>query len=219
MSNLKSVGIIRIIPSISEIIHYSKTDLSLRLLILSNVLIIIFAFIESWSPGPIMLLYWFQSLLIGIFTFIRIISKTDSLSQSFGVLGKIGGWFFGIFFLIHYGGFHIGYLFFLVLMSFFIPNFFGPDFFILNPLFLISILVILINHIFSEIYNSGDYIKKTVGKIFSEPYSRIIPMHLTIIFGMGLYFSFNNTYLILILFLILKTLTDINSHINKHKTN
>jgi len=199
---------------------YLKNDFSLRLLVFSNILLIVFAIIGNWTIAPVLFVYWFQSVVIGVFIFLRLL--TTDFGANIKFVSKYGAKNLQIvlafFFMIHYGLFHLGYLVFILIFAFiFQPGYTGEIFFLLDPLFLISLIVIFINHAFSEKYNSGDYLGKSAPEIMFSPYGRIIPMHLTLIFGTFLMFLFQNQIIMLVLFLILKTIFDIKGHIAKHK--
>ncbi len=125
-----------------------------------------------------------------------------------------------IFFAFHYGFFHVVYFIFILAFSASLTSFSSNSvLFLFDPLFLISLIILFINHAFSEKYNSGDYLEKSAHEIMFSSYARIVPMHLTLVFGTMLVFIFNNHIAMLVLFLILKTIFDIKGHIAKHKNN
>jgi len=79
------------------------------------------------------------------------------------------------------------------------------------------------NHLYSFLAfrNTGPKGAMYLSEQFFAPYRRIIPMHLTILFGSIIVlvlqvFGIASTLPVLILFLLLKTFTDITSHIDKH---
>ena len=59
--------------------------------------------------------------------------------------------------------------------------------------------------------------KRNIGELMFFPYARIIPMHLTIIFGGIFLFSGIASTFVLILFLGLKTVADLVMHFIEHK--
>lgn len=85
----------------------------------------------------------------------------------------------------------------------------APNFIELKYIFLTALLF-FINHLFSYFYNRPkDTKKQNIGSLMFYPYARIIPMHLTIIFGS----SFGGA---LPLFLVLKTFADAIMHVVEH---
>lgn len=190
-------------------------DPSLWFLLFSNIVTIFFAITENWNLSTLMWVYWFQSITIGFFNFIRILQLKEFSSEGFEINGrpvqptqstKI---FTAFFFLFHFGFFHFGYLMFLLPDTF--TKAYGN---ILNSVELKYILVtaflFFINHLFSYLYNKPrDTKKQNIGSLMFYPYARIIPMHLTIIFGS----SFGSA---LPLFLVLKTFADATMHIVEH---
>ena len=125
------------------------------------------------------------------------------------------------FFILHYGFFHLVYFGFLVE---FLAN--GRDFSFTMDVFSILIMgfIFFLNHLFSFWYNKKEFEEKkpNIGKIMLFPYSRIIPMHLTIIFS-GIFIvsgSINGFELFsisVLFFLILKTIADLTMHIIEHR--
>lgn len=197
-------------------------DPSLWLLVIANGISIYFALVEHWNLFDLMLVYWAQSVIIGFFNFLRILSLKNFSTEGFTMNGravaptketKIKTAFF---FALHYGFFHVGYLFFL----FFAVSFpasgvtakAGGSFFII-----ISIMTFFINHAFSYFYNrkSDEARRSNIGKVMFYPYARILPMHFTIIIG-GFLGAVGKGSLVLFLFLLLKLLADVLLHIQEH---
>jgi hypothetical protein len=79
------------------------------------------------------------------------------------------------------------------------------------------------NHLYSHLTyrHKGPRDFRYVNEQFFTPYRRIIPMHLTIIFGSIVILvlevlGFTSTLPVLVLFLLLKMYSDINAHLIKH---
>jgi len=191
-------------------------DPSLWFLLLSNLATVFFATKENWNLSTIMWVYWFQSITIGVFNFIRILQLKEFSTEGFKINGqpaqptqgtKI---FTAFFFLFHYGFFHFVYMIFLLTGTFTKAYGNTPNFIELKYIFLTALLF-FINHLFSYFYNRPkDTKKQNIGSLMFYPYARIIPMHLTIILG-----SFFVSALPF--FLILKTFSDAVMHIVEHK--
>ncbi len=198
------------------------TNYSTLVLIFSNVLVIIFAVVEKLSAMDVMWIYWFQSVIIGIFNFIKIITLKEFSTEGFKqgnkqvLPTKATKYSTGFFFLFHYGFFHIIYSVFLGgfnSITKFESGKLDPKYIMLSAiLFFISYLIEFIRSKHQENTELPN-----IGRIMFEPYIRIIPMHLTIIFGgffaaAGSFFSTDTNLLVLILFLGLKSFVDLITH-------
>jgi hypothetical protein len=190
-------------------------DLSLWSLLLSNIVIIFFATTEHWDLLTIMWIYWYQSIIIGLFNFIRILQLNEFSTTGFEINNhpvlptqstKV---YTAFFFLFHFGFFHLVYAIFLA-SGFLFSSYRGTlGSANSNHIFLTS-LIFFANHFFSYFYNRvKDSKQQNIGSLMFYPYVRIIPMHLTIIFGS----IFN---VALVLFLILKTFSDVIMHMVEH---
>lgn len=192
------------------------SDPSLISLIISNLIVIGFALAEHWSLGLLMIVYWAQSVIIGIFNAARILMLKDFDVTGFSINNrpatKTEGTkiFTAGFFVFHYGFFHFIYIIFITVG--FVGSFkeISPESFLFA---LLSIGIFFANHAFSFFYNMKRDSQKVrnIGTLMFFPYARIIPMHITIILGMALGNDFG-----LILFLALKTAADIIMHAVEH---
>ncbi len=178
-----------------EICKMKKTKIFLSsfVLLLANVITIYFAVKNDWTLFTLIWIYWSQSVLIGIFSFLKIIIPAVKHKNA----GRLSA---GLFFLMHYGFFHIGYLIFLGIYTFFL----GKE--VMFYSVLLGAGVFLADHAFSYFYNRKYKIEEEkIGKLMLMPYLRILPIH--IIIGMtSLGFS-------LLLFMILKTVADLAGHV------
>ena len=172
-----------------------RFDISTKSLIIVNVVMIIVAVALGWSVIDVMWVYWAQSVIIGSIAIFRILLTKQVFAAGF--------------FLVHYGMFHLGYFVFLC--------FANEESTAAIPVVGIALcsFMFLINHIFSSWHNwKKDMIKKPEpGRMMLVPYMRIIPMHITIIFGSE-YATSTGT---LALFLVLKTIMDVIMHLVEHR--
>jgi hypothetical protein len=129
------------------------------------------------------MLYWAQSVIIGLFQFIKlwgIIESEDTETRINGhpiVTIQASHIIKPFYFLFHYGLIHYIYLTFLY-------NQFSSAFFNL-PVFSTSIAIgiFLINHFVSyKEYRKSDQ-KKTYKQITSFAYARVMPIHMTLFLG------------------------------------
>lgn len=154
----------------------------------------------------LLFIYWFQSVMIGFSTFLQLLTipVEKSIEVTIDNVGKLpatqGRGCGALFFLVHYGGFHLAYLVAIIVKS-------GGS---IDINFLkISIGIIFIAELmdFIKKYQAAKIGKLNTGFIFVLPYLRIIPMHLMII---GASFSGFSDVTI---FLVLKMIADVAMHL------
>ena len=195
----------------------------------------------GWEVFDILLLYWTESVIIGVINVLRMISSqssnilsglipstrrqdmTAALEQVNLQLPMQAIKFFIIpFFVVHYGLFCYGHLSAVV-------GFFGnrtsntsvttsiPD--ISNTTFWIAVGAIAASHLYSYLNNflgKGEYKRVGLGTLMHRPYGRIIVMHLSIIFGAGGAMMLGNPLPVLLALIIGKTVLDVRMH-NKER--
>jgi hypothetical protein len=184
-------------------------------LIAANLIPLAGAAFGDWNLGMIMVLYWAESAIIGIFNLCKIV-----------VIGKWAALFTGPFFLGHFGGFMAGH--FLFLYTLFVK---GPSadptasasldevlqmFMGLWP----ALLVLFLSHgysFFANFLGRREYLGKTVKDQMSEPYTRIVFMHMVIIFGGGLTLFLGEPTPVLMIVIGLKILFDVRAHLKQHQ--
>lgn len=198
-------------------------DPTLFSLILSNLITIGFAFALNLDIMTILWVYWCQSVIIGLFNFFRILSLKNFSSRGLKVNGrgvettsaiKV---MLAFFFAFHYGFFHLIYAFFLGAFTF--ANMTGTTLLSASAFGYIGFMAFIFfaNHLFSFLYNlKKDVGKQNIGRVMAYPYARIIPMHLTIIFGGMFLVTGAGGPIVLVFFLGLKTLADVAMHFSEH---
>jgi hypothetical protein len=174
-------------------------------LLISNLLTLIVALTLKWPLASIIVPYWIQSLVIGWYARKRILSLKNFSTSGFtyndnpvpeNEKGKNSTAFF---FVIHYGFFHLIYLLFLSASAEFHSAW---DFF--------WIAVCGFSYVFAQRKTCEQQIasdafgRPNLGKLMFLPYLRILPMHLTLIFGM-----IGGSIFAIIFFMSLKTVADI----------
>jgi hypothetical protein len=199
-------------------------------IVLMNVAIIIGALVSGDGLAMMMWPYWIQSMVIGFYN-VRRIQKLQRFSTD-GL--KINGrsveptpatrretW---VFFTIHYGFFHFGYLMFLLAYSSGILTGTGVDGEMPLPTstlgvadriwFAVTAVGFLVSHGQSHREHVDADLSGTpnIGTLMFIPYIRIIPMHLTIIVGALL-----GNGLGILLFGGLKTVADVVMHKVEHR--
>jgi hypothetical protein len=202
-------------------------------LIFANIITIIIAILGNWDLATVMFIYWAQSIIIGFFIVMGILLVTvpppapdreQPAQQPLGprTIYLRNPWVAKCFragsCVLPYGIFHGVYYSFIVNFGLFgVVHFSDPGIWLSCGLF-------FANHFYSFIaydqqrFQDGADI---TGQIFI-PFKRILPMHMTIIFG-GIFLlilefvGIRSTLPVLVLFLILKTGSDVSAHIEKHQ--
>ena len=183
-------------------------------LVAANLVPLAGAAFLGWKLSDVMVLYWAESAIIGFYNVCKI--------------AVIGRWFAlaaGPFFLGHFGGFMAVH--FLFIYTIFVK---GPDhmdsaggdlaevarlFLVLWP----ALLALAISHTYSFFNNflgRGEYRVRTIKTQMSEPYARIVFMHLVLLFGGGLSMVLGQTELVLIIVIAAKIFVDLKSHVREH---
>ena len=177
-------------------------DIGFWTLLLWNLFLVYYQFRHPEEFKTILWIYWAQSVLIGLFNFLDILTlqkvKPGSWNEDGVVMSDARAkGCASFFFLFHYGFFHLVYSIFLFA---FVKTGGSFDF----NFFIISILIFFMTLLIEFIRKKTKYAKVPgdVGRMFILPYLRIIPMHLTILLPAFLGVS------AFTLFLVLKTLVD-----------
>ena len=199
-------------PAAGEPSPAIAVDGSVWSLVLANVLALAVAWHQDWSAGSLMILYWLQSVVIGVSNVFRILALDKFSTENFRMNGRhvdptpAVKWQVAIFFAVHYGFFHFVYLMFLVTDARGEP--------LIDRWFWLCAAAFALNHWWSYRYNRDIDRQGTpnIGTLMFTPYVRIVPMHLTIIFG-GL---LGPGAAKLLLFGALKTGADVAMHAAEH---
>lgn len=190
-------------------------------LITANLSVIFYAFVDNLTATEVLWMYWIQSVIIGAFNFFRIITlknfSTEGLKQNAKAVNptKAAKIFTSIFFLFHYGFFHLVYGIFIATF----PVILSEEKTTGISYLLFPSIVFLINYGI-EFYNEQTIITDEVpnlGALMFMPYLRIIPMHLTIILGgfiaaAGSFAGLNTSVAVILLLMGLKTFVDLLTH-------
>jgi hypothetical protein len=170
-------------------------------LIATNVIVIYLAVVQKWSVLDVFLVYWIQSMIIGLFYFVKL-------------------WYFksnAFFFITFYGFFHFIYLVAILAISrdqtreTSVSFYQNSSAYIDFPKLILPTIAFFCNHLVSFITN----FKKDVlhpqhnFKLSSYPMTRIFPMHIALTIGVSLGFP-------TIVFLIIRAVIDYALHVLAH---
>jgi hypothetical protein len=177
-------------------------DPAFWLLVALNIYCIWYLHLHPDGFASVVWIYWIQSVLIGVFNFLDLLTIQHPDPESMMVNGKpipnnlASKGCMAFFFLFHYQFFHLVYAIFIIT---------GVKGKIDFRFLVISIAAILLELTIGFIRNKAVQKNQVVnyGKQFVIPYVRIIPMHLMIL--VPAFLGLSSVYI----FLILKMLADL----------
>ena len=169
----------------------------------------------DWKVLPLVLVFWLENVIIGVFNVIRILTIQPPKDTVFTA----------VFFTLHYGIFtfvHGGLLLSL----------FGPERFQglndLPGLWQIvkenhlhwAVLAMTFSHGFSYFSNflgQGEHKIRSAKQLMMQPYGRVVFMHIGVLLGAFAVEALGSTLVALLLFIGLKIAMDLAAHIKEHK--
>jgi hypothetical protein len=195
---------------------------SVVILILANLVPLYGVIFLGWQVFPLMILFWVENVIVGIFNVFKMLfCQSEKPGKWFAKTAAIS------FFCIHYGIFTLVHgLFVFFVFGGWIDNdsiFPKPSTFadaIGGFQIVWGILALFISHSVSFVFNyigKDEYKKSTLNQLMSEPYTRVVILHLTIIFGAFLMMLLGSPIGGLILLIAIKTLVDILAHLKQHR--
>jgi hypothetical protein len=206
----------------------TSRQFALVTLLAANAVAIAFFLAGDNSVIQVLWIYWLQSVIIGLVNVVRIArlplgdlqiqGMSNEASNRFGIAIK---GFLATFFTLHYGGFHFGYMLFLIVLGTETTFTVGSSVSQMNlnesgvavGAVLLSGLVFAVHHTLTYVreqqeMHHGQHAQANAFTALFRPYARIIPMHLTIILGPLLALKFGTDGMF-VLFMILKTAIDV----------
>ena len=179
-------------------------DVGVWMLLLLNAYSVYYYLHNPNSIRTVIFIFWMQSVFIGIFNVIGMLTFTNRVSNSFTVNDSPGNkpGCAAAFFTFHYGMFHLIYFIFLVVT---VMKEQSLDFQFLKISFWAIFAGCIMQYIQDKKHNRTEPIN--IGVMFFMPYVRIIPMHLIILVPAFFHISAP------ILFLALKTFADVIMHV------
>ena len=207
-------------------------------LILANLIPLVGVLWFDWSVLEILLLYWTESVTIGVINVLRMTTNlSDNLAAGFvasegdlppdaaAQMKQISGSRMGRFaakatlipfFVVHYGIFCIGHV--MGVISIFARP--GEEAQIsiddvATTTFLIAAAGIFLSHLLSFFVNylgRGENRSVPLSTLMSRPYGRIFVMHITVIAGAGLAQLIGSPLPVLVVLVVAKTAFDLKLH-------
>jgi hypothetical protein len=212
------------------------SDIPVICLVAANAIPLYGVAIGGWDAFSIVLLYWAENLIIGFYNVLKM--ATFKAESPAGQLQKL---FMIPFFILHYGGFCAGHGFFVLLLFgkktgimsaggqhlpcvfVFLELLFNvvrQMFAIVPRAFLFAFASLFISHGISFVHNfilKGEYLHTNSNQLMTNPYSRIVVMHIAILGGAFLSAAIGTPVAVLIVLVILKTIIDLKLHFREHK--
>jgi hypothetical protein len=185
-----------------------------KVLLLSNILAMVVVVLLDYEFAVLVWVYWLESVVMGVFAFLKLLMSGIRQTGTLPV-----GIFLALFFAVHYGMFHLAYLIFLLTLPWFSID---PSevlwIFLAGGIFFASHAYSFYGNVWKKPKDIPAGPKATKLQ-FIEPYSRILPIHVTIILaGISIgFFGIGQDPGLLLLFMGLKTASDLYFHMLKHK--
>lgn len=196
--------------------HLSLSDIiSYALIIAGNAVVLLGVLLWDWQILDILYIYWFENVLYGLFTVVRM-AAAGVFIKGIGFVSLI---FIVPFFIVHYGLFTFVHGVFLMAFSqsgneavvnFNLFDLLSYGFDTIDGFAWVvaglcaALLVVFAKHV------ARDYHEKTSPReAMASPYGRIIILHLTILLGAFITLSLGQNIGFMIIFVVLKILYDI----------
>lgn len=194
-------------------------------LVAANALPVIGVLFLGWQVGTLVMVYWLENVVIGLFNAARMFLAQGTVNQKGQPVEGIGAAFMKLFmipfFLVHYGGFCFVHGVFLA--TFFPPGGGGPggdpwesaQGLASKPLFIAAALALVASHGYSFVRHyvgEREYEDADLGKLMAQPYKRVMVVHFFIIGGAFLTAMMGNPLPALLVFVALKVAVDAWSH-------
>jgi Family of unknown function (DUF6498) len=177
----------------------------------------------GWSLFSIMFLYWLENGIIGFFNVFKIALARASGPSRFTVNGRSvspsNKEIRIVFFMLHYG-------LFWTVHGIFVFVFFGLN----SPSGLVSGIglrgvaiaaaALFLSHgvsFFVNFLGKEEYLTVSPDQQMTEPYSRVVVLHVTILAGGALADSLGAPLAALVLLVLLKTAIDLLAHLREHR--
>jgi hypothetical protein len=214
-------------------VKIGRTELTVPLLalLLANLIPIFGVLFMDWDVGGIIVLYWAENLVIGLYTILKMLVTGGS-----GAIGLI------LFFCVHYGGFSAVHGMFVLKLTEYagISTMQTVETSWPGPLMLAEKLYNLVSSILMAAPNEilwvllamvlshgvsflvlfigqGEYRETTASRLMRAPYRRVAVLHVTVIIGAFLIVKLESPMGLLLALVALKTGMDIMLHNRSHK--
>ena len=193
---------------------------SIAVLITANLLPLVGVLLWDWDVFFVLLLFWCENVIIGVFGIARLIVAGDSENA-------VEGLFLPAFFLVHYGGFMFGH--FMLLFAMYSSHAAGAgqsaepvDYYsmVVENLNWMAVVALFISHGWSFIENymgRREHENLRPGAAMALPYRRMMITHVALLAGGFFLIERGQPLAGLVLLVILKIVLDVTFHRREHK--
>lgn len=193
---------------------------SVAVLVAANLLPLVGVLLWDWDVFFLLLLFWCENVIIGVFGIARLIVAAESESP-------VEGLFLPAFFVVHYGGFMFGH--FMLLFAMYSSHAAGAgrgaepaDYYIMviENLNWIAVVALFISHGWSFIENymgQREHENLKPGAAMALPYRRMMITHVALLAGGFFLIERGQPLVGLVLLVILKIVLDVTFHRREHK--
>lgn len=193
------------------------------LLIIANLLPLYGVWFEGWDPKQMFLVYCLETIIIGGYNVIKMIivtldRKRDIWEGAGGNKTMITGWFFILFFIVHYGFFvFIQTGIFAGVSGLNANSDFGPLTFLSKIFSYLSLDAKMVLYIFITMYGfrmlfdfilSGKYRSSSLGLLMFQPYLRIFIQQFVVILG-SMFLAFGAGKIFMLIFVAIKIYAEV----------
>lgn len=208
------------IPLQNLLMESNLWTISVFALILANLVPLFGVLFFHWSLFSVMVLYWFENVVIGFYNVIRMRKAEKLMPDSMHNI-KLNGQPYTpdkrgqliIFFIIHYG-------MFTAVHGVFVWKLFAPNDMSLIAL-LLGVFSLFVSHGVSYVMNfvgKQEYTKVSAPDLFMQPYKRVVILHITIVLGAVFVNILSAPIVALLILVILKTMVDVVMHLFEHRS-
>jgi hypothetical protein len=206
-----------------------RPSLTVVFLVAVNLIPLFGVLFLGWSLFSIMVLYWLENGSIGLFNLAKIALASAPMvgpsgavpggrtpARSSPLLGLLGRGFMMALFAFHYGMFWAVHGVF-VFQLFGNSDSSGPDW--SRGVTLVA-LALLLSHGVSFVVNflgKREYLGVSPQQQMSQPYSRVVVLHVTILAGGFLVAALGTPVAALMILIVLKTAIDVRAHLTEHR--
>ena len=196
---------------------------SLFFLVLANLIPLAGAMFYDWEVFPILVLFWFENVIVGVFFILRILfaSGSEYKGSSIPLVGRL---FLAAFFTFHYGMFSYGHGLFVFGMF---GGSYGERSFELSEAMQVvasyhlelAIMALAISHAVSFVTNyllGGEGKDIDIKRLMTRPYQRVVVLHVTILIGGFVVMWLGQPVWALVILIGVKIFVYVQAHIKEH---
>jgi len=214
MSNRLLAGV----QTLFEKQNFSKP--SVWALIAANIYPVIGVIFLHWQTFPLLLFFWTENLVIGFYTVLKMLTASSDNAKPAAKVAMIP------FFCMHYG-------LFTLVHGIFVVAIFGTGFAdnssmdfgsvwqqVIDNGLIWGTLILMVSHglsFFQNYIGKNEYRQAALQTLMSQPYGRVVILHITIIIGGFLSMMLGSPVAALLFLIVLKVAMDITTHLREHR--